>query len=633
MGTIDIPDEIQSALQSLPACHRCHRLRKKCDSQLPACRLCEKAKVECSVYDHILQRSVPRKYIRSLVSRLDGLKEVHTSLIPPAKLVEPDKGNTGCPALASQGSTSASSSIRETFLPAGSETNSDYLFTLPTASGTMSRFYGSSSIFSLTVEVLTEARARSLYTPSPALESVSPTDESFGALTDFHGLSADRNLKKMVPSLLTWYLSSIGVVYPFVDQELLKIDMTAYFELRSCPGFDAGKLQGKPAYQYFRVTIMCAIACASKMRHQRSLLAHADAFYHEALKLVEAVTYEVSVDSLEALLFLGIYCLFFPRKGNIWKLLDFACRLSIQLNYHVENHASLELGREGVARRDIFWTLYSIERLLGQYYGRPSDLPGSIISTAHPSTFPSHDLNQGDNDAAIQTFCARHVSRLMYLRGELYTDMYLRPDLRGPIRSLDWFINKYFELHQWFQEVEPFKHSVGCGTLTCSVAFHSAVVFLFQPLILRALSGPSSGVSTEGVESEPVPSESFYSACELIRIHDSILRAPENSNLGTYPLTFLSAYSIWSAAMTLMAHALLTLDGRVETLCHLSDVFTSVRTEKLPYGSNDIFGLSSMCLVLLGWCGEQWPGMAGMTDAYRRLSQQVLPLLLQNGHV
>jgi hypothetical protein len=509
-------------------------------------------------------------------------------------------------------------------------------FTLPTATGSTSRFYGSSSVFSFTVEVLTEAHARALYTPSPALESVSPTEENFGGLASFYGLPTNGVLNETVRSLLTLYLSSIGVVYPFVDKMLLEMDTGAYFELRSQPDFDVGKLQGQPAYQYFRVTMMCAIACTSKLRHQPSLLVYANAFYHDAVKLVEAVTYEVSVDSLQALLFLSVYCLFFPRTGNIWKLLDFACRLSIQLNYHVENHANLELERENATRRDMFWTLYSIERLLGQYYGRPSDLPGSLISTEHPTTFPAACLAHPDNDAAVQAFTARHVSRLMYLRGELYTDMYLQTDPQEQVRSLDWFVNRYFELHQWYQEVEPFIDTVGCGTVTCQVSFHSAIIFLFQPLILKALSGPVPSAGSAGIapkSPEPIPSESFYSACELVRLHDRILRASENSSLGNYPMTFLSAYSIWLAAMTLMAHCLLTIDGYVETLSPLIDVAPAPRTEKLLYGRNDIFGLSNMCLVLLGWCGEKWPGMGGMTDAYRRLSQQVLPLLVQKGHV
>jgi hypothetical protein len=213
--------------------------------------------------------------------------------------------------------------------------------------------------------------------------------------------------------------------------------------------------------------------------------------------------------------------------------------------------------------------------------------------------------------------------------------MYLQTDPQEQARSLDWFVNRYFELHQWYQEVEPFVDIVGCGTITCQVSFHSAVIFLFQPLILRALSRPvpsgSGGIAPKSAE--PIPSESFYSACELVKVYDRILRAPESSSLGIYPMTFLSAYSIWLAAMTLMAHCLLTIDGHVETLAPLTDVAPAPRTEKLQYRRNDIFGLSSMCLVLLGWCGEKWPGMGGMTDAYRRLSQQVLQLLVQNGHV
>lgn len=46
--------------QSLPTCHRCRRLRRKCDTQLPSCRMCEKAGAECTFYDHALKQTLPR---------------------------------------------------------------------------------------------------------------------------------------------------------------------------------------------------------------------------------------------------------------------------------------------------------------------------------------------------------------------------------------------------------------------------------------------------------------------------------------------------------------------------------------------------------------------------------------------
>lgn len=66
------------------------------------------------------------------------------------------------------------------------------------------------------------------------------------------------------------------------------------------------------------------------------------AYYYDSLPCVEEVTCEVSPASLQALLLLTVFCLFYPKKGNIWKLLDYACRLTVELGYHTE------IEREGV---------------------------------------------------------------------------------------------------------------------------------------------------------------------------------------------------------------------------------------------------------------------------------------------
>jgi hypothetical protein len=457
------------------------------------------------------------------------------------------------------------------------------------------------------------------------LERCTATDARFEDLDGLHRQRTNDLFRDMVHSLLTLYMSSIGTIYPFVDEALLGEDVEAYFELRARPDFDSVKLEGQEAYQYFRVTMMCAIACSSKSRHQPHLLAYGNGFYSEAVRSVEEVTSEVSSRSLQALLFLAVYCLFSPRKGNVWKLLDFVCRLSVQLGYHTEQHSELEDERQKTLRRNTFWALYSIERLLGQFLGRPSDLPEPIISTEHPTVAA---ISPSAGDAMIQTFSAAHVFRLMYLRSEIYTDVYL--PAKPPLHDLDWFIDRYSALLHWYREVEPFKDATGCGTVTCNVLLHSSIIFLFQPLILRALS--HTGSSTSDVAPlEAIPSESYYSACELIRIYDKIVRASEDSALGIYPMTFLSAYSIWLAAMTLMAHCLLTMDCRTETLARFPTDSRPRKTQKIDY--SDLFGLSGTCLILLAWCAEKWPGMEGMRDAYQRLSEKILPLLMQNGHV
>lgn len=46
---------------------------------------------------------------------------------------------------------------------------------------------------------------------------------------------------------------------------------------------------------------------------------------------------------------------------------------------------------------------------------------------------------------------------------------------------------------------------------------------------------------------------------------------PEHSALGCYPMTFISAHNIYMASSTLLAHALLRLDGHVRVLSPMGD--------------------------------------------------------------
>lgn len=81
------------------------------------------------------------------------------------------------------------------------------------------------------------------------------------------------------------------------------------------------------------------------------------AYYQDALSCVEEVTSEVSPASLQALLLLTIFCLFYPRKGDIWKLLDYACRLTVELGYHTESNMNdvIENDAQMKLRRSTFW--------------------------------------------------------------------------------------------------------------------------------------------------------------------------------------------------------------------------------------------------------------------------------------
>jgi hypothetical protein len=390
----------------------------------------------------------------------------------------------------------------------------------------------------------------------------------------------------------------------------------------ACHSTDTRQLVSYQAHQFFRISMICAIACATKARHQSSYSAESMQYYSEALRCVEEVTSEVSVESLIALMLLILFSMFYPRKGDLWKLLDFACRLSVELGYHTELDAAFADEKSRVRRRRIFWGLYCIERSIGQHFGRPSDLPEEIVTTEYPGAMSSaHMVDR----VAFQSIAMSHYYRLVYLRSEISKEVYL-PAV-APILPRYWYQQKYSTLLAWRQELPPDESLTGVGSITCDIAWESTSCFLFQPLLLRALAN-TKDINWINEYSDTLPSESYRSACQLVEIYKQILRAPEDSPLGFYPLTIVSAMHIQTAAMTIMAFCLLAIDGRIPTNKWAPE---SLEEGPRPVSFDNIYDTSGSCLILLTKCAEKFSGMVGMLDIYKSLSQKIIPLMTRTG--
>ncbi|KAH6663725.1 fungal-specific transcription factor domain-containing protein [Halenospora varia] len=608
-----LDDKLRAAIQLLPSCQRCKRLRRKCDTRLPSCKLCLKANIECSFFDHSLQQILPRSYVLSLLQKAQELKTVKG---PQPRTISYSKR----PPTASVRSTDEllnRSTERQHF---------DNHFMLSSTADLTYRFFGSSSVFVLTINLAARAfsETNTFQPPAAPLSGMGIFDEGINDPVAMTSTRFSLPSKEMLNTLLGNYTTSLNTLYPFIDESTIQHDLEVYLGEELHESRDqTRKLSGKSSYQYFRVAMMCAIACANKSRHKPHLAAVDDDFYAKGLKYVEAVTSEVSGESLQALLLLVVYCLFHPRKGDIWKLLDYACRLSVELGYHTELPLHEESSVDMARRRSTFWSLYTIERIVGQIFGRPSDLPEQIITTEYPGILIA---GSPTDQASIQIFSAAHHYRLVYLRSEIYREIYMPTN--PPLHELGWFIDRYFTLLSWYEEIQVNETLAGVGTSTCNVAFHSTIVFLFQPLLLKALHR-SRKQDLEIPKNQLLPCDNYHSACQLIRTYERVIRAPDDTPLGIYPMTIMSAHYVYLAGLTVMAYVQLAIDGRFAFLGPLSREELERSPRALDF--QNIYEISGSCLVLLTWCANTWTGMGGMQDMYRKLSEKLLPLLSRLG--
>jgi hypothetical protein len=491
---------------------------------------------------------------------------------------------------------------------------------LPDAAG-KSRFFGASSVFALTVEVLRHAVVKSLMTSD---ELSHPTTPGLRNSERNTLLCADRDLgdQAMVRSLFRLYFSSSNVLYGILDEESTRNDLEEFLathaEDRSIWG-----VGGNGAQRFFRIYMLCAIAAATQARYRSSRDVLAMSFYQKAVPWIEEVTAEVSPASLQALLLLTIFCLFYPRNGDIWKLLDYSCRLCVELGYHTEPMTSTETEAQRRLRRSTFWGLYAMERIVGQLFGRPSDLPEPIITTEYPCIVET--TGQDFTQSSFQPVSIAHHYRIVYLRSEIFRDIYM--PARPIQRDFDWYHERYRTLFAWRQELQSTDDLAGVATITCDVAYHSSICFLFQPLMLQALRR-TSNVDSSSTALGSLPQDNYWSACALIETYEKVMQAPENSALGEYPITFLSAHYIYLAGMTLMAHAVLAIDGRVNAYQKLADCTTSLlENDKIDFTS--FWQTHNSCMFLLCACAERWPGMDGMLNVYKTLADKCLPVMMR----
>jgi hypothetical protein len=571
-------------------------------------------------------RLTSNSYVQALINRLEQLKAVKAriSSSPPVTTSEvPGDASQSLEPMA----MSESFTLPDT-QDFGNEDRPSFDINLMLflRSGPTTRYFGASSVFSLTVHLLNSALVKGLisdeFTATTARSSYPPKAEpEYPVVATVHS-------RERLTFLIGLFLTSMNILYGFIDRSTADADLQAYLELTRDGSVVPQNLESSQAHRYFRINMICAIACANRARHEPIEHANSMAFFTAAVTCVEDVTSEVSPESLQALLLLIVFCLFYPRKGDLWKLLDYACRLSIELGYHTERDSENENEDQRNLRRSTFWGLYAIERIVGQLLGRGADLPEAIISAHYPSPRVSQSSDEFEN---IQAITIAHHYRLVYIRSEIYRHLYLSTDM--PVLPIEWYKDRVNGLVAWRHELQIEDDMTGVSTITCDVGYYSTICFLFQPVVMSLLerTKQSATMMNEEACNETfwIPQDNYYAACELIRTYERVIRSPHRSALSVYPMTFLSAHYIYLAGLTLMTHCLLAMDKSIPVMPPFSDLSQETAYPGIDFSA--VSEISASCLVLLTWCSDRWPEMISMLNVYKRLSNRLVPALIRSG--
>ncbi|KAI5465698.1 fungal-specific transcription factor domain-containing protein [Mariannaea sp. PMI_226] len=120
-------------------------------------------------------------------------------------------------------------------------------------------------------------------------------------------------------------------------------------------------------------------------------------FYQQACKLVPDVITVASLESVQAILLIGIYTLPLDASGLSYIYLNLAVKLAIQNGMHRRYPA------EGIdpfireTRNRVWWTAYTTEKRVGIYHGRPTSISSKDVDAEtpvdRPDIMPSNPTN------------------------------------------------------------------------------------------------------------------------------------------------------------------------------------------------------------------------------------------------
>lgn len=162
-----------------------------------------------------------------------------------------------------------------------------------------------------------------------------------------------------------------------------------------------------------------------------------------------------------------IYSIMRPNVPGVWYTMGSVLRLTVDLGLHSEkiNKNYDAFTRE--IRRRLFWCVYSLDRQICSYFGRPFGIPEESITTRYPSllddsfiTLTNREIDDY-SDLPSPNPSSKVIALAMYkirrIQASIVRILYA-PGAELPRRFMDlesWRIETYNELERWFQVDVP----------------------------------------------------------------------------------------------------------------------------------------------------------------------------------
>lgn len=256
-----------------------------------------------------------------------------------------------------------------------------------------------------------------------------------------------------------------------------------------------------------------------------------------ALQHIHAARESRTMQNIEAMTLLVIYHLRSESSHGIWYMIGLAMRTAVDLGLHRRDHEKKLDSPSIQRRRKLFWTVYSLERIIAISLGRPFSIADRQIDVLLPT-------GDGTDAHAIALFKLRRIeSRIKH---SIYRADKPLASLQSQLEVL------YSELQEWRTSVmEDVPADVDDNYL--KLHYNRALRLLVQPFL-----------------SILPPTDSFYQIClraagDICQTHKKLHQSLD------YGHSFIAVQTVFVAGITLL-FALWTQAGRVWSVSLSNDI-------------------------------------------------------------
>ncbi|KAI5920245.1 fungal-specific transcription factor domain-containing protein [Camillea tinctor] len=295
-------------------------------------------------------------------------------------------------------------------------------------------------------------------------------------------------------------------------------------------------------------------------------------FYHIACRLIPDTIANASLQSVQAFVLLGAYTLPVDAGGLSCTYLGIASRIATQNSMHREDYRITE-SRLAELRRRIFWTVYTLERRICVFHGRPVSLARRDVNCEYPTNIPG--IKPEDRVDTLPNLLAmiRLIDMLESAR-DFVSAFRQAGDETQPAAAQSMLDLKAQLQNHWqtlptelfCRDLDPAK-PLFRPNIHLHLTYHLVYVFIGRPFILNGESSTSHSTEEDRVGDwrkirDDLVNDCVQSALVIIDLCQTL-----HEEVGLAKSSYTEFTSCCAAVLVLLAHRMTTRSRRLQKTC------------------------------------------------------------------